>query len=243
MRERAKRRLIGAAVIIALLVIFLPMLLLEEVPGPVSEQEMAIPPPLDFDQGYDAPVSDPPVKPSVSTLPKYEDPLQESPSLLQELPSPEFFETPATTRSGPISEPALAPVEKTPPTARLRPAPKAASTAKPRTPPAARPKVAPKAASAPKPAPPRPSAPARASAGPSSWVIQVASLREYARADVLVQDLRVKGFPAYIQEARVKREVWYRIRIGPELTRKRIGSMAASLRRKTGLQGRIQRYP
>jgi len=256
MREKAKRRLIGAAVIVALLVIFLPMLLEEDISDPVSEQEMTIPPPPDFDQGYAAPVSEPPVEPSVSTFPEYGDPLQETPSLLQELPPPEFFETPATTRSGPISEPALAPVEKTPPPVRPRPTPKAVSTPKPRTPPATRPKPVSKAAaprpkappaarpkSAPKPAPPRPSAPARASAGPSSWVIQVASLREYARADALVQDLRVKGFPAYIQEARVKRKVWYRIRIGPELTRKRIESMAASLRRKTGLKGRIQRYP
>jgi len=238
MQERAKQRLIGAAVIIALLVIFLPMLLEEDTPDSVSEQEMAIPPPPDFDQGYDASVSPPPVEPSVSTFPEYEDPMQEDPSPPQELPPPEFFETPATMRPEPTPEPDFAPVEEIPPTAGPKPTPK------PKAPSAARLKPAPKAASVPKLTPPRPPAPpARAPAGPSSWVIQVASLREYARADALVQDLRVKGFPAYIQEAQVKQRLWYRIRIGPELMRERIESVAASLRTKTGLRGRIQRYP
>jgi len=224
MQEGAKRRLIGAAVVVVLLVIFLPMLLEEEETlHPVSEREMAIPPPPDFDQGYDASVLNPPVEPSVSTFPEYEDSMQEGSPSPQELPPPEFFETPAATRPELIPESDLAPVEETPP--------------------ATKPKPAPKAASVPKPAPTQPSAPAQSSSGPSSWVIQVASLREHARAYKLVQDLRVKGFPAYIQEARVNQKLWYRIRIGPEATRERIESMAASLRTKTGLRGQIQRYP
>jgi len=244
MQEGAKRRLIGAAVVVVLLVIFLPMLLEEEETlHPVSEREMAIPPPPDFDQGYDASVLNPPVEPSVSTFPEYEDSMQEGSPSPQELPPPEFFETPAATRPELIPESDLAPVEETPPATKPKPAPKAASTPKPKAPPAAKPKPAPKAASVPKPAPTQPSAPAQSSSGPSSWVIQVASLREHARAYKLVQDLRVKGFPAYIQEARVNQKLWYRIRIGPEATRERIESMAASLRTKTGLRGQIQRYP
>jgi len=226
--------LIGAAVIVVLLVIFLPMLLVEEETlQSVSEQEMAIPPPPDFDQGYDASVMNPPAEPFVSTFPEYEDPTPEDPSSPQELPPLELFETPATRGPESIPEPDLVPVEETPPPATPKPAPKATATPRPKTSPAAKPK----------PAPAQPSAPARSSPGPSSWVIQVASLREHARADKLVQDLRAKGFPAYIQEARVKQKLWYRIRIGPELTRERIESTAASLRTKTGLKGQIQRYP
>lgn len=197
--------MIGAAVVVVLLVIFLPMLLVEEEPiHSVSEQEMTIPPPPDFDQGDDASVMEPPVEPAVSTFSEYEG--AEDPSLPRELPPPEFFEAPATGEPESIPEPDLVP-------------------------------------SAPKPAPARPSAPARSSPGSSSWVIQVASVRERARAHKLVQDLRVKGFPAYIQEARVNQKLWYRIRIGPEATRKRIESLAASLRTKTGMRGQIQRHP
>jgi len=225
MEEGAKRRLIGAVVIVVLLVIFLPMFLgEEETVDTVSEQEMAIPPPPDFDQSGDTAVLGPSVEPSVSTFPEYEDPRGEDSPLSQELPPSEFFEKPATTSPGLVSEPDFAPSEEGPPRTKPKPAHKAASAPK-------------------KLVPAQPSAPARASAGPSSWVIQVVSLREYARANALVQDLRVKGFPAYIQEARVKQKLWYRIRIGPELTRERIKSMAASLRKKTGLKGQIQRYP
>jgi len=221
MQEGAKRRLIGAAVVVVLLVIFLPMLLVEEETlqveeetlQSVSEREIAIPPPLHLDQGYDAPVTNPPVEPFVPTFPEYGDPIPEYPSSPQELPPPEFFETPTTKGLETIPKPSLAPVEEALP--------------------AAKPKLAPA----------KPSAPARSSPGPSSWIIQVASLQEHARADKLAQDLRVKGFPAYIQETRVKQKLWYRIRIGPELTRKRIESMAASLLTKTGLKGQIQRYP
>ncbi len=238
MEEGAKRRLIGAAVIVILLIIFLPMLLVKEETVD-SEQEMATLPQSDFDQGDDDSVLEPPVEPPVSTFPEYEDPMQEDPSRPREPPPPEFFETPATIKLGLIPESGLAQVEETPPATKPKPAPKAASTPRPKTSPATKPQPAPKAASAPEPAPAQPST----SAGPSSWVIQVASLREYARADALVQDLRVEGFSAYIQEARVKQKLWYRIRIGPELTRERIESMAASLRTKTGMRGQIQHYP
>jgi len=226
--------LIGAAAVVVLLVIFLPMLLVEEETlQSVSEREMAIPPPPHLDQGYDAPVMDPPVEPFVPTLPEYGDPMPDYPSSPQELPLPEFFETPATRGPEIIPEPNLAPVEETPPPAMSKPALKAATTPRLKTSPAAKPELAPA----------KPSAPARSSPGPSSWIIQVASLQEHARADKLAQDLRVKGFPAYIQETRVKQKLWYRIRIGPELTRERIESMAASLLTKTGLKGQIQRYP
>jgi len=206
--------LIGAAVVVALLVIFLPMFLEEEETlHSVSEREMAIPPRPDFDQGYDASVLNPPVELSVSTFPEYEDPMQEGSPPPQELLPPEFFETPAITKPERVPASDLVPSEETSP--------------------ATKPKRAPKAASA----------PAQPSPDPSAWVIQIASLREYARAEKLVQNLRVKGFPAFIQEAWVKQKRRYRVCIGPELKHKDIKSVAAELRRKTGRKGQIRRYP
>lgn len=71
----------------------------------------------------------------------------------------------------------------------------------------------------------------------------MASLQQHERAYSLVQDLRAKGFPAYIEEAEVRQKLWHRVRVGPEVGRKRIESMAASLEKKTGLKVQIQRYP
>lgn len=100
-----------------------------------------------------------------------------------------------------------------------------------------------KEVSAPKTEPAPASAPTQATANLTSWVLQVASLRERARAYSLVQDLRTKGFPAYMEEAQVKDQLWHRVRIGPEAERKQIESLAASLKAKTGMNGQIQRYP
>jgi len=224
MEEGTKRRLIGAAVIVALLVIFLPMLVEEEPPPSVSEREISIPQQPDFDQGYDVSVLENPVEPSVSTFVEYEEPTQEDLPLPQELPPPALFEAPATTepRATPEPPPVLL-EEKKPPAAKPKPEPKATSTSEPE--------------------PVPPSALARPHASPSAWVIQVASLRERDRAYEIVQKLRAKGFPAYLEEAYVKQELWHRVRIGPELERKRVESTAASLQRKTGRKGQIQRYP
>lgn len=241
--------MIGAAVVVTLLVIFLPMLLEEEEETlhSVSERETAIPPRPDFDQGYDASVLSPPVEPSVSTFPEYKDPMQEGSPPPQEFLPPEFFETPATTKPERVPASDLVPSEETSPVTKPKPAPEAAPTPRPKTPPAVKPKPTPKprapSPAKPKRAPKVASAPAQPSPDPSAWVIQIASLREYARAEKLVQTLRVKGFPAFIQEAWVKQKRRYRVCIGPELKHKDIKSVAAELRRKMGRKGQIRRYP
>lgn len=254
MEEGAKRRLIGAAVVIALLVIFVPMFLEKEPAPPVSEQEMKIPPRPDFDQGDEASLLGDPVEPTASEFHEYEEPPREEATLPRELPPPEFYDAPATTEpeivpepalmedAPPVSERALVPERETPSTVEPKPTPKR------KAPDAAKPKPAPKrktppAAAPAKPARAQPAAPPRPSTGPASWVIQVASVREQNRAYSLVQELRAKGFPAYMSEAQVKGKRWYRVRIGPELGRRQIESMALALRKKTGRQGQIQRYP
>lgn len=300
MGEEAKRRLIGAAILVVLLVIFLPMLLEEETLPPQLERDLSIPPRPDFDQGHETPVPERPVEspvsgfqeygegleegsppsrelprpdfgrdhdaaisegliePPVSTFQEYEEPAPDESSPSQELPPPEFPDMPALTEpegaavpvdeaspamgrtpesKAPAAKPALTPEKKK----KTPPAPKPAPTPekKKKTPPAPKPEPTPEAT----PAPEEKSPPKAESAPASRWVIQVASLREHERAYSLVQDLRAKGFPAYIEEAQVKESKWHRVRVGPETGRDRIESMAASLRAKMGLKGLIQRYP
>lgn len=241
MEEGAKKRLIGAAVVIALLVIFVPMFLEEKSSPPVSEEEMRIPPRPDFEQDDQAPVWEDPVEPTGSGFREYEEPLREEATRRRELPPPRLLDAPATTEPEIVPEPALndappAP-ERTPVRERETP-----PVAKPRPKPAPERKRSP-AAPPPKPACVRPAAPRQPAAAPTSWIIQVASVRERERAYSLVQELRAKGFPAYMSEARVKGRLWYRVRVGPESGRAHIESMAAKLRRKTGRQIQIQRYP
>lgn len=225
MEEGAKKRLVGAAVIVLLLVVFVPMLLEEDTQGPAPESELAVPERPGFDQGYDATVTDGPHQ-ADSSAPA-EAVVPESPALPQELPPPVLFDAPAVAPSEPAYEPAEEPVpilvEEAPSASAPEPVPASAPASKP--PPATKP------------------APAPIPAGVSSWVIQVASVQDQKRAKSLESDLREKGFPAFIQQAEVKQKLWHRIRVGPEADRKRAESIAASIKAQTGLNVQIQRYP
>ena len=223
MEEGAKRRLVGAAVMVLLLVIFLPMFLEEETDSPVTERDLSVPPRPIFDQGYEASVADGAEEPAISGVPEHldSDP-RDTGTGPRELTPPPIFEAPAAveTETEPASEPPVF-VREEPPVAEPTVAPK--------------PPPEPKAASVQR----APAVPA----GLSTWVIQVASVRDQTRAQALQRELRGKGFPAFIEQADVKQNLWHRIRVGPEADRRRIESMAASIKAQTGLSVQIQRYP
>jgi cell division septation protein DedD len=52
-------------------------------------------------------------------------------------------------------------------------------------------------------------------AGSKQYTIQVASLREAEKANIVKDKFRQKGYPAYCQSSPVRGEVWHRVRIGP----------------------------
>ena len=237
MEEGAKRRLVGAAVMVALMVIFLPMLLEEETRSPVSDQEMTIPPRPDFDKDFDRPRHEGPIESPVSGFsePGELAPRDSRPPL--ERPPTALFDAPAT------AEPELAPEPEPELETERETAAETATVLMERVPPPVEPAPSIDTAKAPEPERKPASTPAPASEDLSSWVIQVAAFREHKRAYSLVQDLRAKGFPAYIEEAEVKEQLWHRVRVGPEIDRRRIETMAASLESQTGADVRIQSYP
>jgi cell division protein FtsN len=51
--------------------------------------------------------------------------------------------------------------------------------------------------------------------GSRQFTIQVASLREVDKANIVRDKFRQKGYPAYCQASPVRGEVWHRVRIGP----------------------------
>jgi DedD protein len=207
--------LAGTAVVVLLLVIFVPMLLEEEPGNPVPEADLQIPPRPAFDEGLDRSLAEPPAETfAVPSPPGHAvDEDVQAHSGAPELPPAESFSAP----SAPL-EPEPEPIASAPP-----PEPQAA----------------------PEPVPPPPQPPKRdaASAALSGWVIQVAALAEASRAAEVERDLRAKGFPAFVEEAVVNGKTYFRVRVGPEIDRKKIEAMAASVQAKTGLQGQVRRHP
>jgi DedD protein len=213
MEEGSKRRLVGTAVVVVLLVIFLPMLLEEKPVNPVPDSDLEIPPRPEFDADLDAE----PSAPLVETFG-----LPTTPAL----PSPDSYDE--------------APPEPTPPVeARSAAAADRESVAVAKSPSPDAPDPARTSSSGPlkdesRPLPPQ--------SGPG-WVVQVSSLTERSRAKALEQELRAKGFPAFIEKAEVGGKTYHRVRVGPRTERAEIETLAASLRREAGYQGQILRYP
>jgi DedD protein len=218
MEEGAKRRLVGTAVVVLLLVIFVPMLLNEEPSEPLPKEDTQIPP-------------RPAIEPSTrAEMPPSQGGLEAAPTP-RELPIPPVSQPTASRAQSPPTGPGTK-------TRSTETAPASATTRRPE--PATR---APERAAAPTPQARTERRPPPAPPGVSSWVIQVASLTEPQRAKNLERDLRAKGFPAFIQDAQVDHRTFHRVRVGPEADRKRIERMAASIKAKTGLSVQIQRYP
>lgn len=205
MQEGAKRRLVGAAVIVLLLVVFLPMLLEEDAQDPVPKSELAAParPALEHGQPRTVPA------PEVARLP-------------EELSPPALYGGQEQADEEPAG----------PEVAEPKPEKAAPVVSKPAPAPAAEKKE-----------PARPASPPATPENLSSWVIQVASVTDQPSAQALAEELRGKGFPAFVEQAQVKGKTYHRVRVGPEVDRKRVEAMAASIAQKTGHKGQVQRYP
>ncbi len=79
--------------------------------------------------------------------------------------------------------------------------------------------------------------------GLSAWVVQVASLSNRDNAQSLVNKLRSKGYSAFLEQVSVKGRNLFRVRVGPEIDRKRAERMAEQVRKLVDLKGQVIRYP
>ena len=223
MDEGAKRRLVGAAVLVALAVIFVPMLLNDKDDDGLGEP-IVIPDAPEFDAGYAGPDDDAVRDAATDALGGSAPPL----------PSPEP-PTGALSQGQDIqpgTAPLLAPEPPAPAASRSRAEPESSAQtsrdSRPATP-------APRTTTAvvgPKPVP----------AGAPAWVVQVASLGSAAPAEKLRDELRGKGYPAFVEQATVNGKLYFRVRVGPETDRGRANSVAARLQRETGNKPLVQTY-
>lgn len=95
--------------------------------------------------------------------------------------------------------------------------------------------------------PPGPGAPDAAPARPavsaeSGWAVQVAALSRADAARDLAARLKQRGYPAFVMEYRADGKVFYRVRVGPEITRENAGVLAERLA-KDGQKGVVVSHP
>ena len=213
-----KQRMVGALVLVALAVIFLPMLFTKE------------------DELRQVKV-EAPAAPAVPALPQVQvEPVQ--------VPEPQVIADeslaaqPQTAPSTPIAPVQQAPVQQE--------APKP-STPVPTPQPAAKPAPAPAVAATPAPAKPVSPAPAATQASaskvdpnglPVSWSVQLASLSNRASADTLQKTLRSQGYNAYIRSA----EGMNRVFVGPVIERAEAERLRDVISRQQKLKGFVVRF-
>ena len=234
MDETLKRRLIGAAVVVSLAVIFVPMLVEEApVPDPGIEGSNV---PRREDLTFKSSLLKDEVVPTDAVPPN---------SAAQEAGTPPVALAPA-----PDVKPAVAPApdaasvaaatdaasEAMPPKETVRPAESAASVTKS---PAA---TAPGAGQVAKASPMQPAKPVPKL---TAWVIQVGNYSSRDKADAVAQPLRAKGLETFVEPIDEAGKLVYRVSVGPEADRRRAEGLLPRVEAAMGGKDKpfIRSYP
>lgn len=216
-----KQRMVGALVLVALAVIFLPMLFSRE--DELRRVQVEAPA---------APAT--PVMPQVQVEPV-------------QVPEPQVLpDEPATADAEGVQQPPSMPIAPAPttvptPAPASAPAAPAVAATKPAIPaPAPAPAAKPAPAQAVAPAPAKPEALKRVDANglPVSWSVQLASLSNRASADNLQKTLRSQGYNAYIRSA----DGMNRVFVGPLIERAEAERLRDLLGRQQKLKGFVVRF-
>ncbi|MBK1732430.1 SPOR domain-containing protein [Thiococcus pfennigii] len=230
MDEAAKKRLIGAVVLVLLMVIFVPMLF-EEPSPPESDggRTVEVPAEPDFQSRPAEEVFLAPTAPVLNEQSLGADELGPIDGLAPDEAAPFAPEGSAASddppRQMPIEPVAEPVVERAP---RDEPAPAAARSAPPATP-AAR-AEAPASVARPDPVP---------TVRAGAFVVQIAALSTAERASALADELRRQGFSSFTERAEVGGKTYFRVRVGPEADRAAAERLAEAVKRNTGHQGQV----
>jgi DedD protein len=200
MREGAKKRLVGAVVIVALAVIFVPMLFEDDsdVPQPPLPVVMPDEPDVDERFGTESFLTAP--EPYLGGVDQSEESWPDPQALSAPAGDGELESVYEPTFDEPVSD-------------------------EPRSD-----ERAPVIATPQQPVEPAPPAPMSADDGMPAWVTQVASLGTSEGAQQLADKLRGEGFSAFVEPAEVRGRLYYRVRVGPEVDRANAEKTASRLR-------------
>ncbi len=241
MEQQLKQRLVGLAVIFSLAVIFVPMLL--DGPGPESEA-------LDVDIPPSPEIIPLPVKVEEQVIELRRDtdaiePLQ--PRIVDEISDP-----PATAvNKADAGE--QADDQKQAETTVAAKEPEVAAAAQPESKPATKPEAKPEPAPRPEPqaapaptraeAKPLPAKPAPKPAGGDSFIVQLGSFTDKAKAYRLRDRVRkLKLGAVFIEKFAKGKTVFYRVRVGPFITRDKAAVVLNKLRAKYNIKGQVMSY-
>jgi DedD protein len=229
MDSRAKQRLTGAVILVALFVLLVPELLKgprnADAPGTAAEDGMRR-------YTIDLSAANPATPVESQTEQPVALPQPASPNPADPMPSNPIPSSPIPSNDRPLAKPG----DSAEPAAAAAPAPSAA-------PPVAT--VTPSAVTkAPPPAPvpiprdvaqkPAPATPVE----PGSFVVQLGSFASRDNANRLVRDMTAKGFAAFVAPIKSGERELYRVRVGPTRDRAQAEALAAQLRR-VGQSGSI----
>jgi len=213
MNNTLKQRLVGAVVLVALAVIFIPMLL--DTPDPTGSVTVSTEiPPLPEQQ---------PLNSAPSGDSEELEPLQQ--------PAPNLVKRAPETESA-VAEPHAAPMAEPQPQA------PAESPAEPPAPPVTPEPTAP----APRASAAAPASPAK-DGDTAAWVVQVGSFSLERNALALRDRLRGKGFSAFVEPLVGKDGTVYRVRVGPEKERTGADALRDRLEQTEKLKGLVTSYP
>ncbi|MGU2312058.1 SPOR domain-containing protein [Pseudomonas aeruginosa] len=212
-----KQRIVGALVLIALAVIFLPMLFTRE---DESRQVVVEAPPR--------PQS--PAMPSVEVQPTEVPELQPG----EEDIAPEIVQEGSPAAAGQPSQP-IGGLPTTPPA--TQPPAQAQAQAQAQAPAASQPPSQPQPPAAP-PSPPPTEKRLDANNLPQSWSVQLASLSNRARAEELQKTLRSQGYNAYIRSF----DGMNRVFVGPVIQRAEADRLRDQLSKQQKLNGFVVRF-
>lgn len=214
MNIQLKQRLVGAIVLVALAVIFIPMLL----PGGGDLSDgihgSNIPPEPDY---RFSPISPAPSAPPMAAPPSV--PMDEP--ALAEAASSEPNEEESAAKPPVEPTPVVKkPVVAKPKAAVVKKAPIVAKTTTSKTSPV--PEKSPQA---------------------SGWVVQVGSFSSSRNAQALRDKLRKQGYASFVEAIQSASGSVYRVRVGPVVSRTSAEQLRKKLTKVAGLKGLVQAYP
>lgn len=224
MEPQLKQRLVGAAVLVSLAILIVPVLLdggyreaaaprRDMAPMPQDQFEDVVPPlPPDVQQSLDRGIEATPEALSASA--------QQSASSLDVPPPVEDYTPPPDV----------------PPVAELAPAapPVAPATPAPAPPPVARPAAPASVAAAP---------PAAAPPRAEQWTVQLGSFASRANAESLLGRVKATGVDGFILPLTEQGKTSFRVRAGPVAGRAAADRLRQDLERTQAIRGMLVRYP
>lgn len=76
-----------------------------------------------------------------------------------------------------------------------------------------------------------------------AWALQLGSFSKESNAEAMRDKLRAKGYASYVDVLKKPDRSIYRVRIGPELDKKRLEHIKAELGKKEKMKGMLVQHP